>query len=396
MKQASQQAGRLSLNNTKRAKAPASVLVETLESRQLLSGNVLASVTADGILRIRGDAAASVIALDQSGLDAGQVRISGTSNTSINGQNDAVVLSGITSRVSIRMGAGADEVSLTNIILPGGVVAEQRILTLTNVRVTGDVDVFSKSATTVIRSTIGGNLTVTSISAAGTGNVDLRKTTVQGTTTINGGFGSDYIAIDNSNFHGAFAVYAGLGKDSVRIEQRGNPLATRTKFDAPITILMGKGADTLQIGVAGQNGRRAVFAGAVLFDGKAGVDTFYSAGNQVFQQPLQVVEVNFEAHPAPPVLIDGIKLIKPAPLWMPHEAVGLDLELLKRLQAEIFLHTQHASPGNQLSVTDHAPAPVATPNTTTIHGGSVCTSGTLTMYTGSVMINGGTFSVPIA
>src|SRR5688500_15224776 len=77
------------------ANAPACASIETLESRVFLSGNVLASV-AGGNLRIRGDAEANAIVVDQVGLNAGQVRISGASGTAINGQAGPIVLDGMT------------------------------------------------------------------------------------------------------------------------------------------------------------------------------------------------------------------------------------------------------------------------------------------------------------
>ena len=279
-------------NISKKRTMPASV--ESLEARQLLSGNVLASVTADGILRIRGDAGANIIALDQSGLSSGQVRLSGT-DTTINGQA-AVVLSGVSSKVSIKLGLGRDRVTMTNMKLPGDVVAEQRHLKLDNVQLAGNLTVFSKATTTLINTAVGANLSIASISAAGNGNVDMQGVNVQGTTIINGGIGADVVRINDSVFANEVVITTGLGKDVVQIEGRGAATGPASTFGRPVTILLGSGDDRLQIGVNGVSGQRAVFAKRVLFDGKAGFDTYLKANNTVFTFPDRVTVVNFETN----------------------------------------------------------------------------------------------------
>ena len=70
-------------------------LTEALEPRLFLSGSVSASVVG-GRLVIRGDNAANAIVLDQAGLGAGQMRISGTGGTAINQQTGAMIVSGVT------------------------------------------------------------------------------------------------------------------------------------------------------------------------------------------------------------------------------------------------------------------------------------------------------------
>ncbi len=86
-------------------KARPSSSFEPLESRLLLSGTVLASVV-NGNLNLRGDAAANAILLDQTGLNAGQVRVSGASGTAINNQTNPIILSGVTRGLRIRMARG--------------------------------------------------------------------------------------------------------------------------------------------------------------------------------------------------------------------------------------------------------------------------------------------------
>src|SRR5688500_14343215 len=80
---------------------------EALETRKLMSGTVLATVV-NGAVTLRGDGESNAIVLDQAGLTDGQVRVSGAGATGINGQAEPVILSGVTGRVLVRMGDGAD------------------------------------------------------------------------------------------------------------------------------------------------------------------------------------------------------------------------------------------------------------------------------------------------
>ena len=295
MKTSSQSNLRTSIYLVKPLRDSASPLVEILEARQLLSGSVVASVNAYGDLIVRGDAADNVITLDQEGLSANQVRVSGSDGTLINDGAAPVVLTGITNRVSVRLVGGRDRLFMNNISLPGNVLLEQRRGILGNVEIAGDLRVLSRAATSLINTAVGGNLTTESTSVAGAGTVVLAGATVQGTTTISGGVGADVVTIDDSTFND-FGVFTGAGDDSVRIEASGDPLGVPTEFGRPATILLGSGNDVLKVGLAGQSGNRAVFAKRVLFDGKAGFDTLLKADNTEFVWQDRVQIINFEAN----------------------------------------------------------------------------------------------------
>ena len=246
----------VSAHGIKVEKAPARRPIEALESRLLLSGNVNASLS-DGNLIIQGNAAANVIFLDQPGLNVRNVRITGDSTTTINHQTGPVILHGMTGDVNINMGAGADSVTLTGLTLPGKVL----------------------------------------VSGLGTVNVDLQSMVVQGKTKIVGGTGRDVITIDDSTFKGAVRLSTGGAKDLVQIETQGDPLGRPTRFRGPVSIRLGDGNDTLQVGVTGETGHRALFPNAVFFDGGSGVNTLLKSGNNTFLLPWQVQIVNFQNNP---------------------------------------------------------------------------------------------------
>lgn len=83
--------------------------MEMLEARQLLSGNVLASVSR-GMLTVRGDRVANAIIIDQENLSPEQYRIrSGDGITTVNGQ-DEVILSA--KSINLLMGGGNDAIEV--------------------------------------------------------------------------------------------------------------------------------------------------------------------------------------------------------------------------------------------------------------------------------------------
>jgi hypothetical protein len=211
---------------------------EALEPRSLLSGSVMATMV-DGSLIIVGDATANAIVMDQAGLSAGQVRISGENNTSVNGQSESVVMSGLTEAVFIRMGSGNDSVTIGQAIFAG------------NVR-------------------------------------------------VNLGAGDDAMTINDSSFHGSVGVNGGNGKDVVRIDSAGDPFGPSTLFDAPLTIRLGSGDDTLQVGVTGQTGNHTIFASRVLFGGGPGYDTLLA-----FESSSHAAStiVNFEVNTPSPIVV---------------------------------------------------------------------------------------------
>ena len=94
--------------NYRKRKTQSKTSYERLEGRQLLAGDVLASVDG-GTLVIQGDSQSNIIQLTQDG--GGNVLITGN-DTTVNGQSQSISISEQFSRVSIRMGDGADELSV--------------------------------------------------------------------------------------------------------------------------------------------------------------------------------------------------------------------------------------------------------------------------------------------
>ena len=219
-----------------------------------------------GNLNIRGDAAANVIVLDQTGLNAHQVRVSGAGGTSVNNQAGPVVLDGVTRGVLVRMGKGADGVTLRDLSLPGNVSVQApggaSTLTLDNVRVAASLDIrtgSSPSTTTLSTVTTGKDLAI--LAGSGRQSVILRSVEVRRNTRIvSHGNGAALLAADDSVFHGAVRVSTGQGADVLQLDSRGEPLGPPTQFDGPVSISTNGGNDILQLSVTGQTGNRSVFA----------------------------------------------------------------------------------------------------------------------------------------
>ena len=290
-----------STHDIEREKAPACPSLEALEPRLLLSGAVLASMS-HGNLNIRGDAAANAIVLDQAGLSANQVRISGAGGTTINGLAGPVVLSGVTGGVGIRMGAGDDSVTMSNLNLPGNVSVYGQgganTLTLNNVHVAISLSINNSATlsttTTIANVTVGKDLLI----RPGTrgANVVLQSVEVQRNTGIISGAGADIFTIGDSIFHGPVKLYTGQGADAVQIEANGDPLGSPTLFERSVSIVLGGGDDTLHVGVANQAGNRAVFANSVNFDGGSGHDTILNSVGNTHTGPARFRIVNFESN----------------------------------------------------------------------------------------------------
>src|SRR5881392_2007833 len=105
--------------------------VETLESRTLLGGhpiifgvvqtpsNVTAKIVGSDV-SIRGDALANSIVITPVGTSGTKIQIAGLSGTTING-NASATLSGVDD-INIQMGAGNDNVAITNMPISGSLV----------------------------------------------------------------------------------------------------------------------------------------------------------------------------------------------------------------------------------------------------------------------------------
>jgi len=309
--------------------------MECLESRLLLSGNVLASV-AHGVLSIVGDAAANDIVVT-AGASSGQVVVaSGAGNaTQINGQAAPVTLQGVTGNVQIKLGVGDDKVQLSGLALAKGLaidmgVGNNTVIVDSGTSVNGDLSVLAgkgnltasltgvavTGAATFKAGVGAGSLTMDSLAVGkaltvsggwandsasfvtvggiatfgGTNvtiygstlnntlkvgadsNVSIVSSAVIKTTSVTTGKGAATVTVDGSTFSGKFTLTTGAGNDTINIATAAN-----TTFAGGASITTGAGGDTLTIGSSGADdfgsGSIGGFQGAITFNGGAGSDT---------------------------------------------------------------------------------------------------------------------------
>ncbi|HEX8340413.1 MAG TPA: Ig-like domain-containing protein [Tepidisphaeraceae bacterium] len=289
---------------------------ETLESRVLLAGNVTATFL-NGNLIVAGDVAANDITLDQTGLKSHQLRVSGASGTTVNGQAGSVVVSGVKGDVSIRMALGADNVTVRDAQFPQNLGFSQGgrdVLTIDNVAVARDLGFRNSSSvlpvnTTITRTTVGKNLGLTT--GDGGQLISLEAVEVTGATVIRTAKRYDVLTINDSTFHGTVNLQTNAGNDRVLIEAGGNPAGPRTRFMAAVSIALDNGDDTLQLGQTAQAGRSSDFLGTTRFNGGAGTDTLSRHNAGFSSKPL--IE-NFEnVFPGTDAVAPTVSSTDPAP-----------------------------------------------------------------------------------
>lgn len=185
------------------AQTEPAVCLESLEPRLLMSGNVVARIQ-NGLLQLTGDRKANAITIDQAGLAAGQFRVSASdSDTTVNGHAGSVVFDAVTG-LNIRMGNGADDLSLQNLQISGDVTISmgtgKNVLNVQTVTASGKVVFVGGSGQDAF--TID---TLTCDNAAGV-------------VSVRSGAGSDNVTITNSQFSGGLQINMGAGNNNCQIK----------------------------------------------------------------------------------------------------------------------------------------------------------------------------------
>ena len=230
---------------------------ESLERRQLLSGNIKAAL-AKGLLTVTGDEGANAITVSQ--LSNGNTQILGAAGTRINGHssyqaagvtavtlslhggNDAVTLSGLklSGNLIIDGGAGADAVILSktsalNLVIYGNsssTAAENDSISIVGGGFRRQVRIDSGAGSDIVGlrdTTATGGVAILGASSASTMRVGFSGVTAGGTSAVSTGSGSDALDIVNSKF----ATFSGKlrgGNDKVYV--RGTTFVGDAPIDA--------------------------------------------------------------------------------------------------------------------------------------------------------------------
>src|SRR5687767_2123084 len=151
--------------------------VDALESRRLLSGDVLAKVIG-GKLLLLGDNQDNAVVINDDGLASGQLRLTASGGTTINGSAEPVVLSGITRGIAVRLEDGADGITLDGI-------------------------------------TAGGKSGVSINGSGGADTIKILNSAITGRTKIRAGGGDDVIELTGSTFSARFDLNTSGGHNSL-------------------------------------------------------------------------------------------------------------------------------------------------------------------------------------
>lgn len=195
------------------------LFVEQLENRNLLAGNVSASVS--GIdLNITGDNLGNTISVESFG--AGKVQVRGF-GTSINGAPDAIKIFTVSGSINIHMNYGADVVRVTNLIIRDNLNADLGPGSnelLLGQSAAGDNIRFAGTPSGPLY--VQDNLSV--VGNTGADRVFQSHLHVRGAGTLSLGDGDDTIQLDrpsgstaNVEYSGLFQMFAGAGTDSISV-----------------------------------------------------------------------------------------------------------------------------------------------------------------------------------
>ncbi len=215
---------------------PRGMLVESLETRTLLAGDVAVSVV-DGSLLVQGDAESNQVHI-RSGQNPGEFVVAGIpgSNTTVNGQEGPALFTGVLRHVVAGLGEGDDSIIVDEARIRGGLFVRTGI---------GNDHVVVGRPDEVPASTDG----------------DPPSVVIGGAMTIITGPGEDTVAGAELAVARAANIRTGLGDDSVRLGRAvpedstgmGDPQKSVVVGGA-LRIDLGQGNDTLglnQVGVQG-------------------------------------------------------------------------------------------------------------------------------------------------
>lgn len=194
--------------------------IESLETRDLMAGNVTVKVT-NGNFVLTGDAAANVVTITQP--KAGHLLVQGTNGTTVNGK--ASVDLAFSGNATFNLGGGADRLTIGNaeamvsfshgLTINGGTgidkVALQHVLGSSLTANLGAAD--DSAADSLVVRQCNFNLNATVTTGGGSDQVTILNSRVNGTTLIDTGAAADAVTLSNSEFMNDFRLYLRAGDD---------------------------------------------------------------------------------------------------------------------------------------------------------------------------------------
>jgi hypothetical protein len=210
----------------KSARSQKKLHVESLETRNLLAGNVGAFISG-GDLFVTGDDAANTITIESAGVNTVQVRGFNSADgtpTSVKGSPNALrIFNNFTGDIFINMKGGDDVVRITNLVVPGAVIANAG---------QGSDEILTG------HTTVGDN--------ARFGNTPSGSLYVQGDFKVVGDVGADTLFQSGVHVQGVGVANLGDGNDTLRV-QRPAGSGENVEYAANLTVLPGNGNDAIDV-----------------------------------------------------------------------------------------------------------------------------------------------------
>lgn len=280
--------------NRKRRTSRRLLRIESLETRNLLAGNVTTSVTGAGDLQIIGDVLGNEVHIDQIGLAAGEYRITGVGSpaTTVDGSTSPVVVTGVTRDLQFELDDGIDVVHVIGSDVArdvrfsggdGGIIFGTLYVGNSlfieggsdvgrNVRVTNGIhlDNFILNGSTVdgsVRVANGNGDSLTEV---------IDGSTIGGNLTVTNGDGFDQLTIRDSDVDGRVRADNGDGIDyGGTVYGSVTDVNSSSAIGGNLIIRNGDGLDLLSLADSSIAGRMAVI------NGDGGSDTSISTGSVI-------------------------------------------------------------------------------------------------------------------
>jgi hypothetical protein len=189
-------------------------------------------------------------------------------------------------------GTGYNTASITGSTLAGNVTfasAGTGCDTLTfngaiggNLGITSANNATSGDVLTLSTLSVSGNFSAKTFAGADT--ISATTFLVQGTTNLQTGDGNDTVNLDDCQFVNALSYTGGNGDNQILIEQAGTTTGPVTTFFAGVSLKVGNGNNTVEIGT-GADGRKALFLGPLSLVGGTGTNHLVPENLLALQTP---------------------------------------------------------------------------------------------------------------
>ena len=203
-----------------------SYAVESLENRQMLAGNVVVSVTGGGDLIVNGSDDSNAIGIQT--LSPGLFRITGFDETTINGDSDAEIISGVTDDVRINLRSGFNSVIFEDLTIPDLLTVRAEngndavIFAGSDIVVGGDMRINLRDGNDAVISITSPEIQVGDDLSIRMGDGDdelfLEHFNVEDRVSINSGAGSDEVDFFDVDVLGQASISLGRGEDLVNFK----------------------------------------------------------------------------------------------------------------------------------------------------------------------------------